>query len=205
MVIIPERKTVLLLVPKAASKSLKAAVLARYPSAFMLYRHMEADGIPKGYDTWTKIGVIRNPIDRLWSLFNFLKTLSGPYDADYIERMRHSVANVSFSDWVLGNNEVFTSPYAVGSVQPEYMVNHAIPENRKSQHFYLRPDLGTKVYPFERLGQLSRDLDLVSVPHINRAPKANSYDLTFEAQQHIQKYFAWDFEYHAQLTEAVAA
>jgi len=75
MLLIPEIETVVILVPRAGSTSIKRAVLAKYPEAMMIYRHMEADGVPFGYDRWRKIGVVHNPIDRLCSLYKYLKIL----------------------------------------------------------------------------------------------------------------------------------
>lgn len=75
MILIPNLKVVLILVPRTGSGSLKRAVLNQYPDALLLYRHMEADGVPQGYDRWQKVGVLRNPQDRLWSLYKFLWAL----------------------------------------------------------------------------------------------------------------------------------
>jgi hypothetical protein len=43
MILIPEIETVLILVPRTGTGSLRRAVLQRYPRAMLIYRHMEAD------------------------------------------------------------------------------------------------------------------------------------------------------------------
>ena len=73
MILIPEIETIVILVPRTGSGSLKRAILKTYSKAHVLYRHMEADGVPHGYDRWRRVGVARNPLDRLWSLYKFCK------------------------------------------------------------------------------------------------------------------------------------
>lgn len=194
MIIIPELEKVLILVPRAGSTSLKAAVLERYPEAMLIYRHMEADGVPHGYDRWEKLGVIRHPIQRLWSLFKYLKTFDGDYCPEYIERMNRSVEGIDFSSWIINNQTVFTSPYGNYKYYPKYTVNHCLPENRKSQFFYLRPDLGTKIFRFDNLNGLASylDIDLKSSNGSQVMPFPKVAD---EAYDHMSKFFPWDYAY----------
>ena len=63
MILIPEKQVVLILVPRTGSGTLKRAVKARYPKSILLYRHMEADGGPAGYDRWQKIGIVRQTVE----------------------------------------------------------------------------------------------------------------------------------------------
>ena len=91
MILIPEIETVVILVPRTGTTSLIKAIKERYPEAIRLYRHMEADGIPAGYDAWDKVGVARDPVERLWSLYKYLQTFGGPYPAEYIAKQRESV------------------------------------------------------------------------------------------------------------------
>ena len=73
----------------------------------MLYRHMEADGVPHGYDRWRKVGVVRNPVDRLWSLYKYLQRFGldwcAEHDETYTARMRASVEQ-PFEQWLIGND-----------------------------------------------------------------------------------------------------
>ncbi|MBL3684559.1 hypothetical protein F2981_16960 [Sinorhizobium meliloti] len=52
-----------------------ARSVEKYPRSTLIYRHMEADGVPAGYDRWRKVGVVRHPVERLWSLYKFLAHL----------------------------------------------------------------------------------------------------------------------------------
>lgn len=201
MLIIPEIETVLILVPRTGSGSLLRALTARYPKAMPIYRHMEADGVPAGYDRWRRVGVVRDPIDRLWSLYNFLKDfgLDGKHEPNFAARQRDSVAILNFSDWILYNRLPFTTPYSETSSDlfyPSYCVRHPIPENRKSQFVYLRPDLGTEVWHFEHLTDLAWNLGLPDLGRHNVAPGSSTSTpvLTGAARDHLKRFFAWDFE-----------
>ncbi len=195
MIIVPEIETVLILVPRAASRSLRRAVEARYPKAMTIYRHMEADGVPAGYDRWPRLGVVRHPVDRLWSLYKFLQRFDGDYVQEYVERQRRSVA-MPFNDWLLTNEVVFTSPYSTIDGErywPFFNVLHSLPENRKSQFMYLRPDLGTTIYRFEDLQTLGAHLD-IDLPHTHETGAERVPALSDEAWNHIERFFAWDLK-----------
>ncbi|MEM8553007.1 MAG: hypothetical protein AAGF45_11560 [Pseudomonadota bacterium] len=195
MILVPDLSTVVILTPRTGSGSLRRAILAKYPNAMQIYRHMEADGVPAGYDTWRKVGVVRHPVERLWSLFNFLKTLDGPHDPAFIAAMRQSVRR-DFSDWLLNNEVVFTSPYdrtTRGRFFPAYCVRHPVPENRKSQAMYIRPDLGTKWWPFSRVGDLARELGVVLDERHNQTNCHPVPLLTPDASDYVARVHAWDF------------
>lgn len=194
MILIPEIETVVILVPRTGTGSLRRAVAERYPRSIMLYRHMEADGVPHGYDRWRKVGVVRHPTERLWSLYKFLRDFDGNHDPAYIDSMRLSV-RMPFSEWLVSNQTPFTTPYdsaGLGRFFPGYTVRHALPENRKSQFMYLRPDLGTKIYQFTALDVLGDALDIRLERHnwtIGNEPP----ELTTQAAAHMRRWFSWDF------------
>lgn len=195
MILIPELETVVILVPRTGSGSLRRAVAETYPRSIMIYRHMEADGVPAGYDRWRRVGVVRDPIDRLWSLYKFLRGFSGKHDPAYIAAMQRSV-DVPFAEWVLHNQTVFTSPYdraGRGRFFPEYTVRHPIPENWKSQFMYLRPDLGTEVFRFSELDQFASKMG-VALPRENSTGRLAVPPLSTAALNHIERVFAWDIE-----------
>lgn len=200
MILVPEIETVVILVPRTGSGSLKLALLHQYPQAMAIYRHMEADGVPAGYDRWRRVGVVRDPVERLWSLYKFLQRFDGPYPEAYIAAQRASVAR-SFSEWLVENREVFTCPYDSGGGSrfwPRYAVRHALPETRKSQFLYLRPDLGTEVWAYGDLPELWSSLgvaDAQAVLDKNRSADAGETPaLTPAAFEHVQRVFAWDLE-----------
>ncbi len=205
MIIIPEKEIVVILTPRTGSGALRRAIVQRYPEAVLLYRHMEADGVPAGYDRWRRVGVVRHPVDRLWSLYKFLGSFDGPHDAAYITAMRNSVA-MSFDDWLCDNLVVFTSPYdraGRGRYWPQYTVRHPLPENHKSQFLYLRPDLGTEIIRYDEVHRLWQELDLPEVRHnvteLSRPPQP----MSARAMEHILRVHAWDIE--ATLKTEVAA
>lgn len=201
MILIPEIETVAILVPRTGSRSLKGAILNRYGNAMMLYRHMEADGVPQGYERWRKIGVMRHPVDRLWSLYKYL--LSMPINPDcqilrdnhaewVIEQHRGATAHETFSDWIVNNQTSFSKPfYGDGKFAPLFTVRNAMPETRKSQFMHLRPDLGTDIIRFERLDILQQELD-VTLPHANRTEKSATPAITAEAADHVRRFFRWE-------------
>lgn len=193
MIIIPEIETVMILVPRTGSGSLRRAIAKRYPKSMLIYRHMEADGLPLGYDQWKKVGVLREPVARLWSLYKFLRNFGGDHDPAYVQAMRESVS-MGFSEWLVSNRVPFTTPYdsaGHGRFWPQYTVRHPLPENRKSQFMYLRPDLGTKIVPFNKLGNLAAHLDL-DLDHQNRTTEDGAPDLSPLAQEHVERWFRWD-------------
>ncbi len=203
MILVPELELVVLLTPKVASGSIRRAVAARYPRSMMIYRHMEADGVPHGYDRWQKVGVVREPIARLWSLYKFLADFDGPHEPAYLATMRASV-HMPFSDWIVENHLPFTSPYdssGAGRFFPGYTVRHPVPENRKSQFVYLRPDLGTMIYRYDELAALEQRLDVKLGTGTNKTAALPMPELSAAARGHIDRFFAWDTVAAAPLRE----
>lgn len=91
MLIIPEIPTVVLLVRKTGSETLSKVAMKKYPKAFIGDRHGTADRVPEEYSRWPKIGVVREPVARLWSLYRFLQAWPG-------------VADMPFEDWLLNES-----------------------------------------------------------------------------------------------------
>lgn len=207
MIIVPELKTVVILTPRTGTRSLKNALLKKYPQAFLLYRHMEADGVPHGYDRWHKVGVVREPVARLWSLYKYLDRFGldwcAEHDETYTANMRASVAK-PFEEWLMTNELPFTSPYdsaGLGRFFPAYACRHPLPENRKSQFMYLRPDLGTEVvsYAFESLIALHHRLGVTSIIGRENGTSQSLHQsspppLSDQARAYVARWFAWDIE-----------
>lgn len=211
MIIVPEIETVIILTPRCGSGALRDALLTTYPKAMMVYRHMEADGVPQGYDRWRRLGVVRHPVDRLWSLYKFIQLVAerspdhdgkGKWEPAYVEALARSLDGRSFNDWIVLNETVFTSPYdsaGHGRFWPTFTVRHPLPENRKSQFVYLRPDLGTEVWQFHALQHLAQNLGIV-LAEDSRGVISHKTDgrvppkLSPEARDHVSRVFAWDLE-----------
>lgn len=189
MLIIPQLKTVVILTPRTGSATLIQLVRKKYPSTIMLYRHMEADGVPMGYDVWSKIGVVREPVARLFSAYKSCRSLD--------PRLKPSAT--SFEQWLL-NNEI-RSPSchdnSSSAFYPSFTVRHYLPENRKSQWWYLRPDLGTKIYRFHRMAEIYARLEL-ELPTVDQylgvTPRETMPDLSAAVKHHIEQHFSWDLE-----------
>lgn len=204
MLIIPEIETVVILTPRTGSGTLRRAVAAKYPRAMLVYRHMEADGVPQGYDRWRKIGVVREPTERLWSLYKYLARFDKIFEMKgrneepaYIKSIMDSVRDISFNNWILYNQTVFTSPYdrtGGNKFYPEYTVRHPLPENRKSQFVYLRPDLGTHIYKYTQLDKLAADLGLDMSRRQNQTEPEPMPRISLAARAQILRTFAWDIE-----------
>jgi hypothetical protein len=193
MILIPELETVLILVPRCASTALKNAVLAKYPKAMAIYRHMEASGIPHGYDQWTKIGVVRDPVERMWSLFNYIQRVEANFHPDHIKRMRQST-EAGFNHWVVENRLIFCHPHVhVSGFDPYYSVMYPKPENMKSQWDYLRPDLGTRIFQFSQLNTIETRLG-IDLVQTNESLAPEMPELGAEARHHIGCYFNWDLK-----------
>lgn len=165
MLIIPELQTVVILVPRTGTNYIKKAVAERYPQSTLLYRHMEADGVPFGYDHYHRVGVVRDPIDRLWSLYKYLRDYNldacAPYKRAYMRSLQASTVALPFATWLHVNNMPIATPFgSEGGYHPQSAVMHILPEPVKSQYIYLRPDLGTEVIRYPDIGELLRRLDI---------------------------------------------
>jgi hypothetical protein len=197
MILIPELKTVVILTPRTGTRSLKRAIAQRYPESMLIYRHMEADGVPQGYDRWRKVGVVRHPVDRLWSLYKYLERFGldwcAEHDETYTAKMRESVQQ-PFEKWLMNNELPFTAPYdsaGLGRFFPAYTCRHPLPENRKSQFVYLRPDLGTRTFRYDDVAALHEALG-VTPAILNGTAAIIPPELSPAAWSYVRRWFEWD-------------
>lgn len=201
MLIVPELQRVFILVPRTGSGTLYREIQRVYPKSMLVYRHMEADGCPAGYERWKLTGFVRHPATRLWSLYNFMRAFAGGAQVQggaASEDARRCRAQVSrpFEDWVLNNREPWTIPYDLsgnGNWWPVLMRNNSLPENLRSQWTYLRPDLGTEVLKFENLRKHMAEWGLNPDAVSNRT-SADKPQMTPEVMDHLRRVCAWDLE-----------
>lgn len=120
---------------------------------------------------------------------------SESHDPYYIAEMRASV-QMPFDEWIVDNKTVFTSPYdsaGHGRYWPHYSVRHPLPENRKSQFLYLRPDLGTLIFQFGT-GEIQKHLGVPDDIVVNQTPGCGMPQLSDRAIDHIHRFFTWDLK-----------
>lgn len=206
MLIVPELHAVLINPPRTGSRALIKAIKTKHPHAFHLYSHREADGVPAGYDRFTRYGVFRHPLDRLQSLYNYIKNnISDRHEPNWLRANRDSTRQ-PFEEWLVNNEILFTDPYGrngdINTFNPFYSVGMALPENRKSQYHYLRPDLGTILLDFNRLDfiagifDVKKELVQENASTGEKQPLVNGF-----ARAHLQRFFAWDLAVHTYMTD----
>lgn len=198
MLIIPELKTVVIQPPRTGSTGLRDAVQARYPKAISLYRHMERPGIPAGYEHWKTCCLVREPFDRLASIYNYMRDFrptskpGGGAKPGWIARLKQDTDR-SFEAWLLNSTEVFTEPRDIGGeFLPYYNITERMPIARKSLYHWARPDLGA--VQLLRIGdpsQLVANLG-VEVDVVNRAAIQDRPVPTDRVRAHLNAWFSWD-------------
>lgn len=198
MIIIPELHTIMVCPPRTASTSFKKAILEKHPKSFMLYRHMEANHIPIGYDSWRKIGIVRHPVDRLWSLFNYCKGINIGRNKKHNPEWREDnlvKPYTEFTTWLLHNEKVFSNSYFSNTISAQYATSVMLPETKKSQWHTLRPDLGTQVYTFDQRNAVANILGIELDVRHNASDSGRPPELCLAEKEHIDKYFEWDLSF----------
>lgn len=202
MIIIPEAEAIVILVPRVGSTALKDVLLAAFPNAFMPYRHMEADGVPAGYEGYQKYGLVRKPIERLWSMWHYILHMKdnrkSTWDSFGIDQIV-AEAETGFREWMFEGTVPFArSSSPTGKVYPRYHTLHPDHEFNKSQYVYLRPDLGTEVFPFhlaQNMLDALRDRAVETYPvaplrmpphKVNAAARAMPRDLRWQLMQDME-------------------
>lgn len=195
MLIIPELHAVFIFPPRTGSDTLCVELMRAHPNAFLPYRHMEADGLPVGYDSWRRVGFVRHPLARLWSLFKYCSILSDQECvaelAPQVRRVVESVAGKSFEQWLVKNEEPFLP---LDSGIPLLTQLHPKAETRKSQWEYLRPDLGTVILKFQDLPTHMAAWGLDATKRNGHTPQPEVPKVGKRAMKHLRHHFAWDFD-----------
>lgn len=208
MLLCPELRKVFILVPRTGTGTFYREIMRVYPKSMLLYRHMEADGCPRGYDRWERIGFVRHPLYRLWSLYNFIKNSTGiigkssnpqnssPEAKQADTDLKRSQVNIPFEDWLLNNEMPFMTANDMtghGEFWPVLTRSHPGPENKISQFQYLRPDLGTTIWKFENLKEHMSDLGLDVTAHKNKSTKESERPPYSDAiDLHLYTFQVWD-------------
>ena len=178
MLVVPELETVFILVPRTGTSSLISEIGRVYPRSKVLYRHMQADGAPLEYASWRKIGFVRHPLSRFWSLYRYLFPENGP----------------GFEAWLFENDE----PLLWGHTEPFCRRLRWVPENKTSQYDWLRPDIGTEVRPFSALRnsfiEWGLDPGFRAGQTFGEFPEPN-----LEITKHLEHYCAWDLQQNCDL------
>lgn len=193
MLLIPELQVTFIFPPRTGSDSLCLELMGRFPNAFLPYRHMEADGLLPGYESWRRVGFVRHPLARLWSLFKYCTVIADgeviPTLKGEVERVAKSVEGKSFESWVLHNEELFLP---ADSGIPILHQLHHIPETRKSQQIYLRPDLGTVVLKFQDLRKHMAAWGLNPEHQAGKTAALPVPKPSKKLRKHLEKHFPWE-------------
>lgn len=201
MIIIPSKEVVIITPPKTASTSLLTALKEKYPDLIHPHRHMEMDGLPREYTHFKKYGIMRDPVYRMMSLYNFLHEFDtqDPNKWDgHGAKLVESVTGRSFSDWVLENDYPFTQPFDDdGNYIAKYDVLHMKPEQMKSQFEYFRPDLcDIEIVLFQDVSRFAKKVFDVDLPHLRKSTQGLSQPhLTKEAYMKLYEHQKWDIEF----------
>lgn len=205
MIIIPEIEKVFIRIPRSGSGTLKNAIFRTYPRAFELYHHMEAGGMPLGYGGWQTVALLRDPIERMWSLYRFCKRVQGNV-SEWGDLQRASVQGLDFIDWVLDNKTCFIHPVVGQKMYPIYSCLRMVPETRKTQIGYFSAAQNpTMLWPHERVQDCANWLGLVQIEHHNRAkdegpiPRLNKR--ATEWLEHYNTHFERDDDLYQDLVE----
>lgn len=192
MLIVPEKKAILIFPPRTGSSTLHNAILQACPTSFMLYRHAERDCIPPGYESYQVFGFVRHPLARMWSLYKFLCGLdplaSATWAQEEVMRLLESVQHRTFEDWLLFNREPFLP---ADSGHPGLYQKHHMPETMKSQAWYLRPDLGTEIILFQRLPDWMETHGLPPL-HLNASAHRPIPPVSDKVELHLVAHMGWE-------------
>lgn len=200
MLLIPELKSVVIQPPRTGTSAFRDAILKRYPNAISIYRHMERPGIPRGYEAWSVYCMIRDPFERLASLYSYMgnfrptsKIEDGPHP-DWVARMSGDVAR-PFADWLEESSEVFTDPNdPTGAFLPYYNITEPTAAVRKSQFRWARPDMGAvTLFSIEDTKRVSEFFDVAPKP-MNAAIKRIRPARCARVEAHLRAWHAWDLE-----------
>jgi hypothetical protein len=179
MMIVPEIRTIVILVPRNASGTLQRTLKQKYEQAYLHYYHIEASGAPEDLVDWSMVGVVRHPLERLLTIYRGLLQLGERFPP--------------FEEWLLTNDTVFGP-----DIRPISYMKYQIPETRKSQKYYLEPERGTEIFKFTQQPFLYARLGIDIPPerewNNHNTQKLPLPELSQAGRDHMSEYFSWDME-----------
>ena len=200
MLIVPEIQTVVIQPPRTGSTALRDAVQATFPNAITLYRHMERPGIPAGYENWRVVCLVRDPFERMVSIYNYMSDFrptskpGGGASEAWIERMRNDTDR-PFAEWLAQSAEVFTDPIDHdGSFLPYYNVLDKTPIAQKSQYRWARPDMGPVTLIDIQEAIKLYDILGVRVEKVNASVRRTRAERCSKVQAILESRFKWDLD-----------
>lgn len=195
MIVNTELKIAFITPPRTGSTFL-IQLFKGLPGTVFCGRHREADYLPPEYSQFQKLGFVRHPVERLWSLYCYIRGSRERFDKFSPWWVSGVVgeAQKNFNDWLATGDFPFASDRDPASY---YWTGHTMAEQRKSQFIYLRPDLGTKILRFENfekeLTKLGFGKGVSLTEKVNSAKKAAMPKITEAAAVRLMVYHAWEW------------
>ncbi len=146
--------------------------------------------------------MIRHPLERLWSLYKYIKDRTSDPDDKHHQSwrdMNRIKPDMDFSNWILFNESIFTMAHFPDGTFAKYTTSVPLPETKKSQWHTLRPDLSTDIFKF---GNENLDLEIIldiKLEHKNGTISSPVPPISDKAIEHIRKHFKWDLTYFKDL------
>jgi hypothetical protein len=193
MIIIPETQTIVLQPPRTGTTSLRDALLKEYPQAFLIYRHMEADGIPFGYNHFRKVCQVRHPFERLKSMYFYMRNpnIKPRTCAKWVARVK-AASNKSFEEW-LHDPTCFVSSGIPGlDLRPRDCQKWIGPSQKKSQILWAKG--ADQLLRNEHLNEDAFLLLGVDVGHVNAAKDKKAVECTSHVMRFLHEFHSWDME-----------
>lgn len=176
MIIVPELKSVLITPPRTASSSLRKYLPEKFPKAITLSYHGEYNMIPTCFSDYQVVGVVRDPLERLNSLYNFIRNADPKrFVEGYFGDVHKECMQMTFVQWLVYNKRAFTQPRIGDTFYAKYNVHNVIPEIHKTYDMYFGPN--AKYVMFDKI---SEKLDLNLPVTNNNVDKSLTWNETLD-------------------------
>jgi hypothetical protein len=145
---------------------------------------MEMIGGPSGIkEAYHQVVMVRHPIDRLYSMYQYMRTYESNNNPEWIKSVRED-SDRSFSDWLLSSTHLFVTN-DIGRPNARYEQVKSTPAVQKSAvSGYGDPGYGfTRTYlKLENISDIEESFD-IKLPHFNVTNSDSGYDITAEASR----------------------